>query len=159
KHDFRAVRDHFVARPGDLGELNNGAQHYLAVHPHGKYAPAAQELLRWSEKTASTSEYKVVLKSGAFERKIAFWLSRGPDLSVEIEVAGVRYGPSHVIKNQYSPEWEYEIPRAVKWKRGDPVRIRVYDHDYWKRKVVEVASDDDDPLAMRLLSGEAWSGA
>jgi hypothetical protein len=159
KNDFRAVRDHFVARPGDLGELNNRAQHYLGVHPHGKFAHAAQELLRWSEKAASPSEYKVVLKSGAFDRKIAFWLSRGPDLSVEIEVAGVRYGPSQVIKNQYSPEWDYEFPRPVKWKRGDPVRIRVYDHDYWKRKVVEIASDDDDPLAMRLLSGETWSGA
>ena len=33
------------------------------------------------------------------------------------------------------------------------------DHDWKDRVVVEIASDDDDPLAMRLLSGEANSGA
>jgi hypothetical protein len=158
KHDFRTVREHFVAHPGDLSELNARCQRYLAIHPHGKFAPSTLELLRWSEKVASPAEYRVVLKGGDFDRKIAFWLSRGPDLSVEIEVAGVRYGPSQVVKNQYSPDWDYEFPRPIRWKRGDAVHIRVYDHDYWKRKVVEIASDDDDPLAIRLLSGEAWSG-
>jgi hypothetical protein len=158
KNDFRAVRDHFVAHPGELVELNARCQHYLAVHPHGTFAKSAQDLLRWSEKVAAPAEYMVVLKRGEFDRKIAFFFSRGPDLSVEIEVAGVRYGPSQVIKNQYSPDWDYEFPRPIRWKLGDPVRIRVFDHDYWKRKVVEIASDDGDPLAMRLLSGEAWSG-
>jgi hypothetical protein len=158
KNDFRSVRDQFVAHPGDLSELNIRCQHYLAVHPHGKFASSAQELLRWSEKVASPADYSVVLKGGEFDRKVAFWLSRGPDLSVEIEVAGVRYGPSQVIKNQYHPDWDYEFPRKIRWKLGDPVRIRVHDHDYWKRKVVEIASDDGDPLAIRLLSGEAWSG-
>jgi hypothetical protein len=158
KHDFRTVRDHFVAHPGDLSELNARCQRYLAIHPHGKFAPSTQELLRWSEKVASPAEYRVVLKGGEFDRKIAFWLSRGPDLSVEIEVAGVRYGPSQVVKNQYRPDWDYEFPRPIRWKRGDAVRIRVYDHDYWKRKVIEIASDNDDPLAIRLLSGETWSG-
>src|SRR5439155_17512515 len=127
-------------------------------HPHGRFASAAQELLRWSERTAAPGEYKVVLRSGDFEHKIAFWLSRGPDLSVEIEVAGVRYGPSQIVKNRYDPDWDYEFPRPIRWKLGDPVRIRVYDHDYWKRKVVEIASDEGDPLAIRLLSGEAVAG-
>jgi GTPase SAR1 family protein len=158
KNDFRAVRDHFVAHPDQLEELNARCQHYLAVHPHGKFAKSAQELLRWSEKVAAPGRYRVALKGGEFDRKIAYFFSRGPDLSVEIEVAGVRYGPSQVIKNQYNPDWDYEFPRPIRWKLGDPVRIRVYDHDYWKRKVVEISSDDGDPLALRLLSGEAWSG-
>ncbi len=77
KNDFRAVRDHFVAHPGELPELNARCQHYLAIHPHGKFAPSAQQLLRWSEKVASPADYRVVLKGGEFDRKIAFWLSRG----------------------------------------------------------------------------------
>ncbi|HEY1861025.1 MAG TPA: hypothetical protein VGG61_11755 [Gemmataceae bacterium] len=158
KHDFRAVRDHFQSQPGDLPELNARCQRYLAIHPHGQFASSAQELLRWSERVAAPRDYKVVVKGGDFEHRIAFWLSRGPDLSVEIEVAGVRYGPSQIVKNRYDPDWDYEFPRPIRWKLGDPVRIRVYDHDYWKRKVVEIASDDGDPLAMRLLCGEAASG-
>jgi hypothetical protein len=158
KHDFRAVRDHFQAHPGDLPELNARCQHYLAIHPHGRFASSAQELLRWSEKVAVPRDYKVVVRGGDFEHKIAFWLSRGPDLSIEIEVAGVRYGPSQIVKNRYDPDWDYEFPRPIRWKLGDPVRIRIYDHDYWKRKVLEFASDEGDPLAMRLLSGETAAG-
>src|SRR6202022_966942 len=69
KQDFRAVRDHFQAHPGDLTELNARCQHYLAVHPHGQFASSAQELLRWSEKVAAPAEYKVVLKGGDFDHK------------------------------------------------------------------------------------------
>ena len=158
KHDFRAVRDHFVARPGDVAELATRCRAYLAAHPRGDYRENAAELLRWGERVSQEGEYRVVLRGGNFDKHVAWWLSRGPDLSVEIEVNGVRYGPSTIIKNRYDPDWDYEFPRRVRWKLGEPVRVRVFDHDYWRRQVVEVASDDGDPLAMRLLSGEARNG-
>jgi hypothetical protein len=156
RHDFRLVRDRFQARPGEVAEWRPYCLTYLAIHPGGRYASAARDLLRWAEKVNTPSEYRVVLRGGDFDHKVAFWLSRGPDLSAEIEVAGVRYGPSPVIANRYDPEWNYEFPRPIRWKLGDPIRIRVHDHDYWKRQVLEVASEG--PLALNLLSGEVHSG-
>jgi hypothetical protein len=158
RHDFRAVRDQFLRWPGDIGELVARCRSYLAVHPDGQFTAAANDLLRWSERVTAPAEYRVVLRRGSFERKIARFFSLGPDLSVELEVAGVRYGPSNITVNQYNPEWNYEFARPVRWKLGDPVRIRVTDHDWRDRVVVEIASEDGDPLAMRLLCGEANSG-
>jgi len=157
KHDFRSVRDCYTAHPEDLHDLTTRCQYYLAVHPQGRFASSAKELLRWCEQVGDTREYKVVVKSGQFNRRVAFWLSRGPDLSVEIEVGGIRYGPSPIIANRYDPEWNYEFPRKIRWKLGDSIRIRVYDHDYWKHLVVFVTSDDD-PVAMRLLTGVVDTG-
>src|SRR5262249_48397010 len=115
-------------------------------------------LLRWSERVTAPHEYRVVLRSGDFEHKLARYFSRGLDLSVELEVAGVRYGPSHSVPRRYDPHWDYEFPRPIRWKLGDPVRIRVTDHTWADRVVVEIASADGDPLALKLLTGEAWSG-
>ena len=64
----------------------------------------------------------------------------------------------NIVSRSYSPEWNYEFPRRVRWKLGDTVRIRVTDNYYWSRQVADFASADGDPLAMRMLSGEAHSG-
>jgi hypothetical protein len=159
RQDFRAVRDHFLAKPGETAELVARCRTYLAVHPQGQFKDAASELLRWTERVTAPNEYHVTLKGGHFEKSVARFFSRGPDLSVEVEVAGVRYGPSHITVNQYNPTWNYEFNRPVRWKLGDKVIVRVTDHDWKDRVVVEIASNDDDPLAMRLLSGDANSGA
>ncbi len=158
RHDFRPVYDLWKEKPSDLKELTARCQHYLLVHRNGRYYQHALELLHWAEQICSEREYKVVLKQGSFDKGIARWLSRGPDLSVEIEVGGVKYGPSQVIGNNYTPEWNYEFPRPVRWKLGDPVIIRVSDHDYWKKVVVEINSGED-PLGMNLLSTSVTSGA
>jgi hypothetical protein len=100
----------------------------------------------------------VVLRNGSFDRGIGRWFTRGPKLSVELEVNGIRYGPGPIVKNRYDPEWEFEFPRRVRWKLGEAVRIRVTDHNWKDQVVVDIASDEGDPLALRLLSGEAWSG-
>ena len=80
-------------------------------------------------------------------------ISRGAYLSVEVEVAGVRYGPSTIVKRSYTPEWDYEFPQKLKWKLGDPVRVVVTDNYYWKRKVGDL-SFEDEPLALRNLCGD-----
>ena len=158
KHDFRAVRDHFQAHPGDVKELQVRCRSYLAVHPNGRFRDTARDLLRWTERVTQPGEYRVVLKSGSFDRKVAHFFSRGPSLSVEIEVNGVRYGPSNIVPRNYQPEWNYEFPRRVRWKLGDSVRIVVTDNYYWDRRVAEISSEENDPLAMRLLSGEVNAG-
>ena len=158
RHDFRAVRDHFLARPGDVTELVARCRTYLAVHPQGQFTAAASELLRWSERVTASGDYRVVLRNGKFERKVAPYFSRGPKLSVEVEVNGVRYGPSPIVVNSCDPNWDYEFPRSVRWKLGDPVRVRVHEHSWKKSVAVEVASADGDPLGLRLLAGEVWSG-
>src|SRR5262249_15552384 len=86
RHDFRSVRDHFLKHAGDIPELVARCRTYLAVHPSGRFTNSANELLRWSERVTAPGEYKVVLRDGQFEKKIARLLSRGPDLSVELEV-------------------------------------------------------------------------
>jgi hypothetical protein len=158
RHDFRAVRDHFQGRPGDVLELKKLGRRYLDAHPDGRFTASARELLRWADRVLTTQEYRVVLKSGSFDKSVAHRVSRGASLSVEIEVNGVRYGPSNIVKRTYTPEWDYEFPRKVRWKLGDAVRIYVTDHYYWRRKVAELGSEEGDPLAMRLLSGEVASG-
>jgi hypothetical protein len=158
RHDFRLVRDHFREHPGDVSEMGKLCRSYLAAHPRGRFAASARDLLRWGEQVTQPGEYRVVLRSGSFDSKVAAWFSRGPSLSVELEVGGVRYGPSSIVRRSYGPEWNFEFPRRVRWKLGDPVRIVVTDHYFWDRVVAQVASDDGDSFALRLLSGEVQSG-
>jgi hypothetical protein len=158
RHDFRKVRDHYHEHTGDVKELTRLCREYQAVHERGRFHDAARELLRWTEQVTEPHEYRVVLKSGSFDPKSVGWFSRGLSLSVEIEVGGVRYGPSTIVSRSCSPEWDYEFPRPVRWKLGDSVRIVVTDHYYWKRVVADMYPPDGDPLGMRLLSGETLSG-
>ncbi|MFN4259016.1 MAG: TRAFAC clade GTPase domain-containing protein [Gemmataceae bacterium] len=159
RHDFRTIRDHFTSRPGEVDSLMTRCRAYLAVHPQGRFTQAAKDLLRWSEQVTAPRDYRVTLRGGDLDRKIGHWLSYwGPDLSVVVEVNGERYGPSNIVKNSHTPQWNYEFPRPIRWKLGDPVRIIVTDHDYNNRVVLEIASAAGDPLGMRLLSGDAWSG-
>ncbi len=159
RHDYRAVRDHYRDHAGDLGQLEALGRAYLAAHEQGRFREAVAGLLRWAGGVREPQDYRVVLRSGRFDHKIAWYFSRGPDLSVEIEVNGARYGPSNIVKNRYDPEWAYEFPRPVRWKLGDPVRIRVYDHDYYKRLALEIDSEPNDPVALWMLSGEVVVGS
>lgn len=159
RHDFRKVRDHFTERPGEVGPLVTLCRGYLAAHPDGRFTSSATDLLRWSERVTAPGAYRVVLRGGQFERGLARYFSQGPDLSVELEVNGVRHGPSPICKNRYDPDWAYEFPRRVYWKLGDPVHIRVTDHDWGDRVVLNLASLPGEPLAMRFLSGPVYSEA
>jgi hypothetical protein len=104
KNDFRVVRDHFQANAADVKELAVLCRSYLAAHPQGRFRSTASDLLRWTETVTQPGEYKVTLRSGQFDAKAAHFFSRGPSLSVEIEVNGVRYGPSNIVKRRYDPD-------------------------------------------------------
>ena len=152
RNDYRIIRDRFLEKPADLKDLKARCRTYLSAHSEGRYRSSVTELLRWCNRCSEGADYKVTLKSGSFSKKAAALVSRGAYLSVEIEVGGVRYGPSTIVPRSYTPEWDYEFTRPVHWKAGDPVRIIVTDNYYWKRKVADEALDD--PLAMRHLTGE-----
>ena len=95
-----------------------------------------------------------MLRRGEVEAAVGKYLSGGgPDLGVVLEVAGVTYGPSPVVPNSYRPIWDYAFPRAVRWKLGDPVVVRVIDYDWSDSVVAELKSRAGDPLALRNLSG------
>jgi len=158
KADFREVRDHYQEKPADVKELAVLSRSYLAAHPDGRFTDAARDLLRWTERVGAEHEYHVVLRKGHFGAKTAGWFSGGPAVSVEVEVNGVRSAPSWFIKHSYDPEWNFEFPRPIRWKMGDPVTVRATDHYYWQRQVFEIKSGGDDPLALKLLSGEVSSG-
>jgi hypothetical protein len=159
KSDFRQVRDHYASSPGDIATLCKQCRNYQASHPDGLYRSYASDMLRWAERVSLPGEYRVTLNSGVIDRKLARWFSRGPDASVVLEVAGVRHGPSTITVNSYTPRWEYEFPRRVRWKLGDPIRIIVTDHDYWDRTIIDVSSSEGDPLALGLLNEEISVGA
>lgn len=159
RHDFRRLRDQFVAHPADIAELVGQSRRYLAVHPTGKFTASAREILRWTERVTAPGDYRVVLRSGQFEDSVARWFTRGPKLSVEIEVGGVRYGPSNIVLYRYDPDWDFEFPRRIRWKLGDPVVIRVTEHTWKNRVVAEFASSGNDPLAMRMLAQQNHQGA
>ncbi len=159
KHDFRAVADQYQEHAGDIKELERLCHAYLAAHAAGRFKDSAAELLRFGEKVTREHEYKVVLRTGDFDKSArAHMMSRGPSLAVEIEVNGVLHGPSNVIAHRYDPDWNYEFPRRIRWKMGDSVRIIVTDHFYWNRAICEIASDANDPFGLRLLTGEVTSG-
>jgi hypothetical protein len=158
KHDFRSVRDHFRDHPADVKELAVRCRSYLAAHPDGRYADNARQLLRWVDQVSTEHEYRVVLKQGHIDRSLGGWFSSGPFTSVELEVNGVRYGPSTIVKSSYDPAWDYEFPRPVRWKMGDVVKVRVSDHYYWRRQLFEFGSNDD-PFGLRLLNGELTAGS
>jgi hypothetical protein len=159
KHDFRAVADHFRDHGGDIAELDRRCHAYLAAHPDGRFRDSARELLRFGERVTRDNDYKVTLRSGDFDRSVRVHpLSRGPSLAVEVEVNGVRHGPSNIVARSYDPEWNYDFPRPVRWKVGDRVRIIITDHYYWDRTVCVMESDPGDPFALGLLSGEVTSG-
>ena len=63
------------------------------------------------------------------------------------------YGPSPVVPNSYRPIWDYAFPRAVRWKLGDPVVVRIIDYDWSDSVVAELKSRTGDPLSLRNLSG------
>jgi len=158
KHDYKAVRDLFTSKPGAVKDLDALCRTYLAAHAKGKYREPVQDVLRWLERVGTRQGYKVKLKSGSLDKATVLTLSRGHNPSVEIEVAGVVYGPSTIASRTSEPEWDYDFPRPIKWKLGDRVVIRVTDNYYWKRTVAEIASEEDDPVGMLLLAGTAASG-
>ncbi|CAN5338811.1 hypothetical protein BH10PLA2_BH10PLA2_18770 [soil metagenome] len=158
KYDFRIVRDHYVRAPGDVQALAKYCRAYQASHPEGLYRSYAGDLLRWGERVSLAGEYRMTLHSGVIERKLTRWLSRGPDVSVVLEVGGVRHGPTNIAVNSYTPEWQYEFPRRIRWKLGEHIRILVTDHDYWDRVILEASSSDGDMLALALLNGEIEVG-
>ncbi len=158
KHDFRKVRDQFQDRPAEIKELETLCLAYLASQPQGQYRAPATAVLRWLERVRGEGEYKITLRNGAFDSKSTGYFSRGLNLSVDLEVNGVSYGPSTIVKRSAEPDWNYTFPRPVKWKLGDKVRIRVTDHYYWQRTILDLSSGDGDQLALKMLSGSVSSG-
>jgi hypothetical protein len=150
---YRRAYDHLIAHPNDVGEVARQLRDYLAQHPEGRRVPEARRYLEWWDKVSVTNDYKVTLRRGTFESKLGSTFGGAPDLGVTIEVAGVSYGPSPVIRNNYQPIWDYTFSRPIRWKLGDPVSVKVIDHGYWSNSTpVTLNSKPGDPLAMRMLS-------
>jgi outer membrane protein assembly factor BamD (BamD/ComL family) len=151
---YRQAYDHLAAHPDDVAEVARRLRDYLRVHPDGRHARDAQAYLQWWDKVSVPGEYRVTLRRGEVEPDVGKFLGGGgPNLGVVLEVGGVTYGPSPVVPNTHRPIWDYTFARPIRWKLGDPVTIRVIDHDWSDSVVVVLNSRKGDPLAMRNLSG------
>jgi GTPase SAR1 family protein len=151
---FRQAYDHSVAHPDDVAEVARRLRDYLRDHAGGRHAALAQQYLDWWDKISVPGQYKVTLRRGEVEPTVGKYFAGGaPDLGVVIEVAGVIYGPSSVIRDSYRPIWDYAFPQPITWKLGDPITIRIIDYDWSASEVYVLNSRQGDPLAMRVLSG------
>jgi GTPase SAR1 family protein len=151
---YRLAYDHFTAHTDDLSEVARRLRSYLEINPQGRRAPAAQSFLKWFEKASVPGQYHVTLRRGEVEPNVGKYLAGGgPDLGVEIWVAGVKYGPSPVVRNTHRPIWDYTFTRPITWKLGDPVVVRILDHDWSTSVVYTLSSPKNDPLAMKMLCG------
>jgi hypothetical protein len=158
--EYQEIREAFFKNPSELDEHRKRGEAYLKSHTKGEFRPRISELLAWCDKVSQPNDYTLTLKSGSFSKanatftnKPAAMFSWGPSLSVQLEVGGKSYGPSTIVKNTYTPTWDYEFPRKIRWKLGDEVRISVTDNYFWKRKVGDI-SFSTDPLAFAKLNGE-----
>jgi hypothetical protein len=153
-HAYRQAYDHLAAYPDDVGEVARRLREYLRDHPGGRFAAYAKGYLDWWDKVSVPSGYRVMLRRGEVDPSVGKYLAGGaPDLGVVVEVGGVTYGPSPVIRDSHRPIWDYTFPQLITWKVGDPVTIRIIDYDWTPSEVYTLHSRQGDPLAMRLLSG------
>jgi hypothetical protein len=151
---YRQAYDHSIAHADDVAEVARRLRDYLRDHPDGRFVADAQNYLQWWDKISVPSQYRVTLRRGVVESKVGKYFAGGaPDLGVVVEVAGVVYGPSPVIRNSHRPVWDYTFPQPITWKLGDPVTIRIIDYDWAASEVYVLDSRQGDPLAMRALSG------
>jgi hypothetical protein len=152
-YTYRQAYDHLVAHPDDVAEVARRLREYQRVHRDGRHARDARAYLDGWDKVSEPRDYRVTLRRGEVDPKVGKYLGGGPDLGVAIEVGGVVYGPSPVVRNTARPIWDYTFARPIRWKLGDPVTIRVTDYDWSDSVVAVLNSRKGDPLAIRNLSG------
>jgi GTPase SAR1 family protein len=153
-HVYRRAYDHLTAHPDDVAEVAKLFNAYLLAHPDGRFTRDAQHYLEWWNRVSTPGSYRVVLRRGEVEPEVGKYLAGGgPDLCVELWVAGVKYGPSPVIPNSHRPIWDYTFSAPIAWKLGDPVTVRIIDRDWSDSVVYTLNSRKGDPLAIRLISG------
>jgi hypothetical protein len=151
-HAYRQAYEHLIDHPEDISEVSRLLRDYVRDHADGKFSKPARDFIAWWDKVHQPQTYKVTLRRGEFDDANTKYLSGGgPDLSVIIEVAGVRYGPSPIVKNNVKPIWDWTLPKPVVWKLGDPVSIQITDHDWWDSPVDTYKSRPNDPLALRAM--------
>jgi len=152
-YTYRQAYDHLLAHPDDVAEVARRLRDYLRDHRDGRFAADARTYLAWWEKVSIPGEYRVTLRRGSVESDVGKYLGGGPDLGVVIEVAGITYGPSPVVRNTHRPIWDYTFARPIRWKLGDPVTVKIIDYDWSDSTIFTLSSRKGDPLAMRILSG------
>jgi Double-GTPase 2 len=153
-YTYRQAYDHLIAHPDDVAQVARLLQEYRRVHPDGRYTRDAESYLAWWARVTQPNDYRVTLRRGEVDKAVGKYLGGGgPDLGVVLDVGGAVYGPSPVVPNTHRPIWDYTFPRPVRWKLGDPVTVRVVDHDWSDSDVAILRSRKGDPLALRNLSG------
>ncbi|HEX8204332.1 MAG TPA: hypothetical protein VF590_27890, partial [Isosphaeraceae bacterium] len=151
---YRLAYDHLVAHPDDVAEVARRLRDYLTAMPDGRYRRDAEAYLAWWEQVTVPRGYKVTLRRGEVDPSVGKYLGGGgPDLGVEVWVAGVKYGPSPVVRNTHRPIWDYTFPRPITWKLNDPVVVKIIDYDWSDSEVSVLKSRAGDPLAIRNLTG------
>jgi GTPase SAR1 family protein len=157
-HLYRQAFEHAKAHPDDVSAVAERLRVYVDSYPSGKFASPAHAYLSWWESISSPREYSVTLRRAEVDPNITKPLAgSGPNLSVELWVAGVKYGPSPIVPDSHQPIWNYTFPTPIRWRYGDPVIIRILDNDWGASYLQTFHNQPDDKLALRLLTGTVRS--
>ncbi|MDB5351380.1 MAG: hypothetical protein JWN86_2627, partial [Planctomycetota bacterium] len=153
-YQYRQAYDHYLAHPDDVQAVAAKLRSYLDANPDGRHVKDAKTFIAWWEKVSVPNDYHVRLRRGEVEPDVGKYFSGGsPDLSVELWVAGVKHGPSPIVKDSRRPVWDHDFPRPIRWKLGDPISIRILDNDWSTSGVFTFNTAQGDKLAMKMLSG------
>jgi TolA-binding protein len=154
-HLYRVAFDHARAHPDDVATVAAHLREYLEIYPNGHHAADAKVYIEWWERISNPNDYTVTLRSAEIDPAVTKVLAgAGPNLSVELWVNGIKYGPSPIVPDSAQPIWDYTFARKIRWRMGEPVVIRIIDNDWGQSYIQRFESRPDDKLAMKLLAGK-----
>lgn len=126
--DCHAITLHRQRYPSDLDGLEARMRQYLRDHPRGLFRTAARHYLSWSARIRSYRPYTVQLEEIFVDSDHVSTGDGAPEIYVTIQT-GRRTIRSEPLPTGYHQKVTQRFDHGVRWRRGEPIRIEVWDSD------------------------------
>ena len=131
--DYRAcqaIAEFRRENPEDLEGLGRLMREYLGEFPRGHFRQAARHFTSWANGLRAYRPYTVQLEEIDLDRDtVSAGAGDGaPEVFVRIE-CGRRSTRSETLPAGYQVRGEFRFDHGVRWRRGEPIRIEVWDAD------------------------------